>query len=90
MVMMNKLVCTLLRLSPHSMRPHLYNPVPYTYAQRVCAGFAALGTRGVSVMFSSGDGGVGDGNPDPATQECYTNTGVNRTVFLPEFPAACP
>ncbi|KAF8841599.1 subtilisin-like protein [Paxillus ammoniavirescens] len=64
--------------------------VPFTYASRVCSGFAALGARGVSLMFSSGDGGVGDGDPDPATQECYANTGANRTVFLPEFPAACP
>ncbi|KIJ69790.1 hypothetical protein HYDPIDRAFT_77750 [Hydnomerulius pinastri MD-312] len=64
--------------------------VPYSYATRVCDGFAALGARGVSLMFSSGDGGVGDGDADPATQECYANTGVNRTVFLPEFPAACP
>ncbi|KIK96817.1 hypothetical protein PAXRUDRAFT_137604 [Paxillus rubicundulus Ve08.2h10] len=64
--------------------------VPFAYASRVCAGFAALGARGVSLMFSSGDGGVGDGDPDPATQQCYANVGANRTVFLPVFPAACP
>ncbi|KAG9317808.1 peptidase S8/S53 domain-containing protein [Chiua virens] len=64
--------------------------VPFTYATRVCASFAVLGARGISLMFSSGDGGVGDGDSNPATQQCYTNTGVNRTVFLPEFPASCP
>jgi hypothetical protein len=32
-----------------------------------------LGVRGVSVLFASGDGGVGDGNADPATQQCRTN-----------------
>ncbi|KAH0836443.1 peptidase S8/S53 domain-containing protein [Lanmaoa asiatica] len=64
--------------------------VPYTYATRVCGGFAALGVRGISLLFSSGDGGVGDGDADPATQKCFANTGTNRTVFLPEFPAACP
>ncbi|OJA14334.1 hypothetical protein AZE42_10497 [Rhizopogon vesiculosus] len=64
--------------------------VPYTYATRVCAGMAALGARGVSVMFSSGDGGVGDGDANPATQECYSNDGRNVTKFLPAFPASCP
>ncbi|KAH8114716.1 tripeptidyl peptidase A [Phellopilus nigrolimitatus] len=53
--------------------------VPKNFAQRVCNGFAQLGARGVSLMFGSGDGGVGDGNPDPATQQ-----------FLPGFPASCP
>ncbi|TFY67410.1 hypothetical protein EVJ58_g1640 [Rhodofomes roseus] len=64
--------------------------VPYSYATRVCAEFAQLGARGVSLMFSSGDGGVGDGDADPATQECYSNDGTNRTIFIPGFPASCP
>ncbi|EIW76307.1 tripeptidyl peptidase A [Coniophora puteana RWD-64-598 SS2] len=64
--------------------------VPYSYASRVCNGFAALGARGISIMFSSGDGGVGDGDADPATQECYSNDGTNRTIFIPGFPASCP
>ncbi|KAG1752553.1 peptidase S8/S53 domain-containing protein [Suillus paluster] len=64
--------------------------VPYTYATRVCAGMAALGARGVSLIFSSGDGGVGDGDGDPATQMCYSNDGRNVTKFLPDFPASCP
>ncbi|KAJ7498550.1 subtilisin-like protein [Mycena latifolia] len=54
--------------------------VPESFAKRVCAGFAQLGARGVSLMFSSGDGGVGDGDPDPATQECITNDGLNRVL----------
>lgn len=41
-------------------------------------------------MFSSGDGGVGDGDPDPATQECITNDGRNATRFIAGFPASCP
>lgn len=64
--------------------------VPESFAQRVCAGFAQLGARGVSLMFSSGDGGVGDGDPDPATQTCFTNDGRNKTAFIPGFPASCP
>jgi tripeptidyl-peptidase I len=64
--------------------------VPESYAKRVCADFAQLGARGVSLTFSSGDGGVGDGDPDPATQTCITNDGTNRTEFLPGFPASCP
>ncbi|KAJ3740978.1 peptidase S8/S53 domain-containing protein [Lentinula detonsa] len=64
--------------------------VPESFAKRACAGFAQLGARGVSLTFSSGDGGVGDGDPDPATQSCITNDGTNRTEFLPLFPASCP
>lgn len=64
--------------------------VPYSYATRVCAGMAALGARGVSVIFASGDGGVGDGIPDPSFQQCHSNDGRNITKFLPSFPASCP
>ncbi|KAF9006660.1 tripeptidyl peptidase A [Cyathus striatus] len=64
--------------------------VPEDFARRACAQFAQLGARGVSVIFSSGDFGVGDGNPDPATQECSTNDGLNATRFIPAFPASCP
>ncbi|KAL5527716.1 hypothetical protein ACEPAG_6517 [Sanghuangporus baumii] len=64
--------------------------VPRSFAQRVCNGFAQLGARGVTLTFSSGDGGVGDGDPDPATQECITNDGRNATEFMPGFPASCP
>jgi tripeptidyl-peptidase-1 len=64
--------------------------VPQDYAVRVCKEFALLGCRGVSIIFSSGDGGVGDGDPDPTTQQCFSNDGTNRTIFLPQFPASCP
>ncbi|TDL29664.1 tripeptidyl peptidase A [Rickenella mellea] len=64
--------------------------VPETFARRACSGFAQLGARGVSLMFSSGDGGVGDGDPDPATQQCFSNDGRNATRFIPGFPASCP
>ncbi|KAF8897766.1 tripeptidyl peptidase A [Infundibulicybe gibba] len=64
--------------------------VPESFARRACAGFAQLGARGVSLMFSSGDGGVGDGDANPATQTCQTNDGRNVTRFIPGFPASCP
>ncbi|KAI0737696.1 tripeptidyl peptidase A [Daedaleopsis nitida] len=64
--------------------------VPVSYAKRVCAGFAQLGARGVSLMFSSGDGGVGDGEEDPQSQQCFTNDGRNATRFVPLFPPSCP
>ncbi|OJT09515.1 Tripeptidyl-peptidase sed3 [Trametes pubescens] len=64
--------------------------VPASFAKRVCAGFAQLGARGTSLMFSSGDGGVGDGEEDPALQECFTNDGRNATRFVPLFPPSCP
>lgn len=62
--------------------------VPLSYAKRSCAGFAQLGARGVSLMFSSGDGGVGDGDNDPTTTTC--KNAKNETVFLPLFPSSCP
>jgi tripeptidyl-peptidase-1 len=42
------------------------------------------------VVFSSGDYGVGDGESDPAKQQCFTNDGLNITRFIPTFPASCP
>ncbi|RAK73518.1 S53 family peptidase [Aspergillus fijiensis CBS 313.89] len=56
--------------------------VPKSYALSVCNLIAQLGSRGVSVIFSSGDSGVG--------AACLTNDGTNRTHFPPQFPAACP
>lgn len=44
--------------------------------------FAQLGARGVSVIFSSGDSGPGQG--------CVSNDGLNRTIFTPIYPAGCP
>jgi tripeptidyl-peptidase-1 len=56
--------------------------VPATYAKKVCDLIGQLGTRGVSVLFSSGDTGVGSA--------CQTNDGKNTTRFMPIFPASCP
>jgi tripeptidyl-peptidase-1 len=56
--------------------------VPESYSKVVCKMFGQLGLRGVSVLFSSGDTGVGSA--------CQTNDGKNTTRFLPIFPAACP
>lgn len=56
--------------------------VPESYSTKVCNMFGELGMRGVSILFSSGDTGVGSA--------CQTNDGKNTTRFLPIFPAACP
>ena len=53
------------------------------YAIRVCNQFAALGARGVSLLFGSGDEGVGG-------RQCLRNDGSNRSTFIPEFPPSCP
>ncbi|EIM81511.1 subtilisin-like protein [Stereum hirsutum FP-91666 SS1] len=55
--------------------------VPRDYAVRVCNSFAQLGARGVSLLFGSGDAGVGGG-------DCLTNDGTNQTKFQPLFPAS--
>ena len=58
--------------------------VPFSYAKRVCEGFAQLGARGVTVLFGSGDEGVGrDG-------KCVSNEENRKQTFLPKFPASCP
>ncbi|KDN38296.1 hypothetical protein RSAG8_09595, partial [Rhizoctonia solani AG-8 WAC10335] len=57
--------------------------IPLDYAIRVCNSFAQLGVRGSSLLFSSGDAGVGAG-------DCKTNDGKNSTRFQPIFPASCP
>ena len=56
--------------------------VPRAYASRICAQFAQLGARGVSVIFASGDAGVG--------RTCVSNDGRNKTQFHTTFPATCP
>ena len=56
--------------------------VPTAYAREVCNLMAQLGARGVSLIFSSGDSGVG--------ASCQVNDGTNSTRFLPIFPASCP
>ncbi len=43
--------------------------------------FAQLGAMGVSVLFASGDSGVGGGS-------CQSN-GTDRVKFIPVFPASC-
>ncbi|KAI1465040.1 tripeptidyl-peptidase 1 precursor [Daldinia caldariorum] len=58
--------------------------VPESYARRVCQQFAQVGARGTSLLFSSGDSGVG------AYGKCLSNDGKNTTQFLAEFPPSCP
>lgn len=48
--------------------------VPKDYAMSVCNLFAQLGARGASIMFSSGDFGVGGG-------DCTTNDGKSAVKF---------
>ncbi|KAH8985001.1 subtilisin-like protein [Lactarius akahatsu] len=56
---------------------------PPEYAKSVCELFGQLGARGVSILFASGDGGVGYG-------ECKKNDGSDVVEFQPIFPATCP
>lgn len=55
---------------------------PKPYAQQVCDMFGQLGTRGVSIIVSSGDFGPG--------MSCQSNDGAKKTRFIPSFPATCP
>ncbi|SLM34708.1 tripeptidyl peptidase protein [Lasallia pustulata] len=58
--------------------------VPYAYATLACQQFAQLGAGGITLLFASGDSGVGP------TRACLSNDGKNTTMFLPSFPASCP
>ncbi|KAH9057491.1 hypothetical protein EDB87DRAFT_1578691 [Lactarius vividus] len=51
------------------------------YAKSTCTLFARLGLRGVSVLFASGDRGVGRG-------VCMANDDSGKVRFLPIFPAS--
>ncbi|KAH9035159.1 subtilisin-like protein [Lactarius deliciosus] len=59
--------------------------VPPDYATYMCSLYARLGARGVSVLVSSGNDGVGRGN-------CLVSdgSGNSRVQFLPTFPSTCP
>src|SRR6266702_2829133 len=56
--------------------------LPLEYATTVCNLFLQLGARGVSVLFPSGDKGVGTG-------DCKVGDGSGRVQFIPLFPASC-
>lgn len=56
--------------------------IPRAYAMQVCNMFAQLGARGKTVIFASGDSGVGD--------FCLSNDGSNRTTLNSQFPSSCP
>ena len=56
--------------------------VPPDYAMSVCDLFAQLGNRGVSILTSSGDVGVG-------AEDCEVNDGSGKVQFLPQFPSSC-
>ena len=56
--------------------------VPPAYATRVCNMIGQLGLRGISVLESSGDTGVG--------APCQSNDGKKTPQFTPQFPGTCP
>ncbi|KAH8992200.1 peptidase S8/S53 domain-containing protein [Lactarius akahatsu] len=49
-----------------------------TISRALCNAYASLSTRGVGILFSSGDGGVSGSQ----SQSC--------TTFVPTFPSGCP
>ena len=56
--------------------------VPPSYANMTCSLYAQLGARGVSMLFSSGDTGVG--------YYCAKNDGSYSPRFEATWPASCP
>ncbi|KAH9177900.1 subtilisin-like protein [Lactarius sanguifluus] len=60
---------------------HEEHSIPREYATYVCEQFAELAVRGVSVLVSSGNDGIGRGT-------CLRDDGTVR--FGPTFPGTCP
>ncbi|KAJ7203082.1 subtilisin-like protein [Mycena pura] len=61
------------------------NQFENSVAKKICDSYMALGARGISVLFASGDGGVrGSHDNSSIPGVCDSN------VFLPIFPASCP
>jgi tripeptidyl-peptidase-1 len=56
--------------------------VPERYAQRTCQMIAQMGLRGITILESSGDTGIGS--------SCTRNDGSNEPRFDTEFPNSCP
>ncbi|KAH8807281.1 peptidase S8/S53 domain-containing protein [Xylogone sp. PMI_703] len=56
--------------------------VPEKYAVKVCNLIGLMGLRGITIIESSGDNGVG--------APCQSNDGKKTPQFTPEFPATCP
>lgn len=56
--------------------------VPLSYAIRTCNMIGMLGLRGITVIESSGDTGVG--------APCQSNDGKKTPQFTPTFPGTCP
>jgi len=57
--------------------------VPRKYAERVCQYAAVLGMRGMTIVASSGDVGLGSLRQDGCTIH-------GQRKFMPMFPASCP
>ncbi|PBK67928.1 hypothetical protein ARMSODRAFT_1019974 [Armillaria solidipes] len=53
--------------------------IPPSVATRLCNAFMTLGAQGMSILFASGNGGVGG-----------SQHGKTCITFIPTFPAGCP
>ncbi|KAF7336332.1 Family S53 protease-like protein [Mycena venus] len=61
------------------------NQFESSVAKKICDSYMALGARGISVLWCSGDGGVRGSHDDSSIPGvCESN------IFLPVFPASCP
>ncbi|KAJ6526044.1 peptidase S8/S53 domain-containing protein [Mycena capillaripes] len=61
------------------------NQFESSVAKKICDSYMALGARGISVLFASGDGGVrGSHDNSSIPGVCESN------IFIPVFPASCP
>lgn len=57
---------------------------PQAQAQKICQMFGQLGSRGVTILFASGDNG-----PGGAGGYCENND-QSKQQYVPSFPATCP
>ncbi|KUM56310.1 hypothetical protein ACN42_g10903 [Penicillium freii] len=61
--------------------------LPVAYTKRQCNEFLKLGLQGHSILFASGDYGVGSFHNDGAANGCL---GPEGKIFNPQYPSNCP
>lgn len=70
--------------------------LPVSYQERQCNEWMKLGLQGVSVLFASGDSGVGNRYNAGFPNSCLTETAdgifvdADGSIFSPSFPTNCP
>ncbi|KAK6440381.1 hypothetical protein LTR95_003388 [Oleoguttula sp. CCFEE 5521] len=64
--------------------------LPINYEKRQCNEIMKLGLQGHSILVASGDYGVGGFPNDASVSGCLSGSGLNQTIYTPDWPSSCP